>query len=197
MASTTESQGRKAEICRAAERLFRERGFHATSVRDIAETVGLQGGSLYSHVESKDDLLWDIVNQSADRFFAALRPIVASQKEIIRTLGDAIVAHVGVLTDDLDAAAVYTTEWRHLSAERRAAVAQRRSEYEQLFRTLVRQGIREGVLSPVDETYATLFILSTLNYLYLWFRPGGRMTSDEVARMLADFIFDGLRRRTT
>ena len=66
---------RKNQIHRVAARLFRQTGFHATSVRDIAEAVGIQGGSLYNHVQSKDDLLWEIVNGSADRFFAALRPI--------------------------------------------------------------------------------------------------------------------------
>ncbi len=188
---------RKDQIHRVAMRLFRERGFHGASVRDIADGVGIQGGSLYAHVESKDDLLWAIVNESAERFFAALRPLVESDRQIIRKLRDAIVAHVGVITDDLDAAAVYTTEWRHLAPQRRAAFVARRDEYEKLFQTMVRQAIREGRLAPVDESYAALFILSTLNYVYLWYRPGGRMTSDEVARMMADFVLDGLRRRTT
>jgi AcrR family transcriptional regulator len=148
-------------------------------------------------MSGKDDLLWDIANESADRFFAALEPIVAAPREVSRKLRDAIIAHVGVITHDLDAAAVYTTEWRHLPPKRRTALAARRNAYEGLFRTLVSQGIREGLLAPVDESDATLFILSTLNYVYLWYRPDGRMTSDEVAGMLAGFIFDGLRRRTT
>jgi len=188
---------RKEQIHRCAARLFRERGFHGTSIRDIAEAVGLQGGSLYAHIAGKDDLLWAIANESADRFFAVLRPIVDAQQEIARKFRDAILAHVGVITDDLDAAAVYTTEWRHLEPTRRESLGARRDEYENLFRTLVRQGIHQGILAPVDESYATLFCLSTLNYVYLWYRPDGRMSSDEVAGMLANFVFDGLRRRTT
>lgn len=184
-------------IHQAAARLFRERGYHGTSVRDIADAVGIQGGSLYAHVDSKDDLLLGIAQRSADRFFEAVRPIIESDRSMARKFREAIIAHVGVITSDLDAAAVYTTEWRHLGPEPRAAFARRRDEYERLFRSLVRQGIREGYLSPVDETDATLFILSTLNYLHLWFRPDGRMTSDEVAGMLAEFMVDGLRRRTT
>ncbi len=187
---------RKNQIHRVAARLFRQTGFHATSVRDIAEAVGIQGGSLYNHVQSKDDLLWEIVNGSADRFFAALRPIADSDREIVRKIRDAIVAHVGVITEDLESAAVYTTEWRHLVPERRESFARRRDEYEKLFQSLVQQGIREGFLSAVDEACATLFVLSALNYVYLWYRPDGRMSSDEVAVMMANFIFDGLRRRT-
>ncbi len=188
---------RKDQILQAAAKLFRERGFFATSVRDIAEIVGLQGGSLYAHIASKDDVLWEIVSHSADRFFKTLKPVIDSDRDTPRKLRDAIIAHVGVITADLDSAAVYTNEWRHLSDTRRAEFTARRDEYQELFRGLVRQGIREGYLSPVDEAYATLFILSALNYVYLWFRAEGRMSSEALAKMMADFIFDGLRRRTT
>lgn len=188
---------RKEQINRVAARLFRAQGFHGTSVRDIAEGVGIQGGSLYAHVDSKDDMLWDIVNASANRFFSALGPIVESDGEIVRKIREAIIAHVGVITDDLDAAAVYTTEWRHLTGDRREAFARRRDEYETLFRTLVDQGIREGFLAAVDEACGTLFVLSALNYVYIWYRPEGRLSPADVAVMMANFIFDGLRRRTT
>jgi len=188
---------RLAQIEKTAARLFRERGFHGTSVRNIADAVGLQGGSLYAHIDGKDDLLWKIADGSADRFFEALTPIVNSNDDVARKLRNAIVAHVGVITADLDAAAVYTTEWRHLAAERRERMAHRRDEYENLFRGLISTGIRAGLLAPVDEGDATLFCLSALNYVFLWYKPDGRMSSDEVATMLAGFIMDGLRRRTT
>lgn len=186
----------KEEIHRTACRLFRERGFHATSVRDIAEAVGIQGGSLYSHYAGKDELLWDIVNDSADRFFAAIRPVIESPLGVLQKLRKAVMAHVDVVTHDLDAAAVYTVEWRHLSPERRAAVTRMRDEYERHFRELVAQGIRERYLDASDAATASLFILSTLNSLYTWYKPDGRMSPDDVGRMLADYIFDGLKRRT-
>jgi len=196
MADILAGPSMKQQIHRAACRLFRERGFHATSVRDIAEAVGLQGGSLYAHVEKKDDLLWDIVNEAADRFFTALQPIVDADLEIMQKLRNAILAHLDVITSDLDAAAVYTVEWRHLSSERCAAVTKRRDEYEALFRSLVGEAIRERFISAIDAPSAALFILSALNYVFTWYRPGGRLSPEEVGRMLADYIFDGLRRRT-
>lgn len=186
----------KQQIHREACRLFREKGFHATSVRDIAEAVGIQGGSLYAHVEKKDDLLWDIVNDAADRFFAALVPILESDQEIMQKLRRAIIAHIEVVTCDLDAAAVYTVEWRHLGPDRREAITRRRDEYEGLFRSLVNQTIRERFVTAVDAASAALFILSSLNYVFTWYRPDGRLAPEEVGRMLADYIFDGLRRRT-
>ena len=186
----------REQIHKTACRLFRERGFHATSVRDIAEAVGLQGGSLYAHIDSKEDLLWDIVNAAADRFFAALGPIVESRLDTMRKLRQAIVAHVEVVAGDLDAAAVYTVEWRHLSPDRMSAITARRDDYERLFRSLVSQAIQDRFLTPTDAAGASLFILSSLNYMFTWYKPDGRMSPEEVGRMLADYIFDGLRRRT-
>lgn len=184
------------QIHDAACRLFRERGFHATSVRDIADAVGLQGGSLYTHIKSKDDLLWDIVNTAADRFFESLRPIVSSNLNTMQKLRQAIIGHVEVVTGDLNAAAVHTVEWRHLTSERRDAVTARRDEYELLFRSLVSQAIQDRFLTPTDAAGAALFILSSLNYLFTWYKPDGRMSPEEVGLMLADYIFEGLKRRT-
>ncbi len=184
------------QIHEAACRLFRERGFHATSVRNIADAVGLQGGSLYTHIKGKDDLLWDIVNRAADRFFEALRPIIDSKLNTMQKLRQAIIGHVEVVTGDLDAAAVHTVEWRHLSKDRREAITARRDEYESLFRSLVSQAIQERYLTPTDAAGASLFILSSLNYLFTWYKPDGRMSPEEVGRMLADYIFEGLKRRT-
>ncbi|NOT00778.1 MAG: TetR/AcrR family transcriptional regulator [Phycisphaerales bacterium] len=188
---------KREQIRRAAVRLFCQQGYRATSVRDIADAVGLQGGSLYAHVTSKDDLLWEVVNVSADGFFAALRPIVESDRTTVKKLREAIIAHVGVIAEDLEAAAIYSTEWRHLSDGRRREFAARRDEYEAMFRGLIRDGIRQGFLAPTDETFATLFALSALNWLYQWYKPDGRLTADDLGKLMADYIFDGLRRRTT
>lgn len=187
---------KKEQIHRVACRLFREQGFHGASVRDIAEEVGLVGGSLYAHIESKDDVLWEIVDAAADRFFTALRPIVEANLAIVQKVRKAIVAHVEVITDDLDAAAVYTVEWRHLEAKRREAITKRRDEYEAMFRRLVREAMQQGFIATADEAMATRFILSSLNYLFTWYRPDGRMTPDEVGWMMSDYILDGLKRRT-
>ncbi|MBK8267467.1 MAG: TetR family transcriptional regulator [Planctomycetes bacterium] len=186
----------REQIHEAACRLFRERGFHATSVRDIAEAVGIQGGSLYTHIKGKDDLLWEIVDAAADRFFAALEPIVSSKTNVMGRLKKAIIAHVSVVAGDLNAAAVYTVEWRHLSDERKSAITARRDAYEKLFRSLVSEAIHERHLTPTDAAGATLFILSSLNFLFTWYKPEGRMSSHDIGVMLSDFIFDGLKRRT-
>ena len=187
---------RKEEILAAAERLFAERGYEATSVRDIAEALHLQGGSLYAHIDTKEDLLWALLTAAADRFFAAVEPIARSELVPIEKLKRAVAAHVQVITDSARAAAVYMNEWRHLSEPRRSAFAARRDAYERMFRDIVREGIREGTLADVDEKFATLLILSSINWIYQWYRPDGPMTPEEIARKLTDMLLNGLRRAT-
>ena len=186
----------KRDVRDAAQRLFHERGFQATSVRDIAAAMGLQAGSLYSHIESKDELLWEIASAAGDRFFEMIEPIIASDQIVTQKLRDVIHGHVRVITEELDAAAVYSTEWRHLSDERKRQFIERRDRYESVIRDLVREGIEQGHFGPFEPQAATLVILSTLNWIYQWFRHDGRMTPDDLAKMMTDFIFDGLKRRT-
>lgn len=185
---------RREQVLRAAEQLFAERGFHGTSVRDIAEALNIKGGSLYAHIQSKDDLLNDIVTYAATRFFDAVTPIVNSDLLTIEKLRRVIAAHTQVITSDLAAATVYSNEWRNLSDERRAAFVLQRNEYEGMIRSLVRQCIHEGTFAAVDEKFATLLILSSINWIYQWYRPDGLMTAEEISRRLTDMIFNGLRR---
>lgn len=188
---------RREDVIAAAERLFAQRGFQATSVRDIADALQLQPGSLYAHIESKDDLLWDIVSAAADRFFEAANPVIESDLVTTEKLRRLITAHVGVITGNLAAAAVYSTEWRHLEEQRRREFADRRDQYESIVRGLVHDSIREGVFAAVDEKFATLLILSSINWIYQWYSPDGPMTPEEIAKKLTDMLFNGLRRAGT
>ena len=188
---------RRDEVLAAAERLFSQRGYEATSVRDIADALAIKPGSLYAHIETKEDVLWAILTSAADRFFAAVEPVVRSDLVTIEKLRRVMAAHVRVLTSGASAAAVYMNEWRHLSEPRRSEFAQRRDAYERIFRELVHDAVREGTFGDVDEKFAALLILSSVNWVYQWYRPGGVMTPDEIARKITDLLFNGLRRGVT
>lgn len=194
MPRQTAGPPRKDQIIAAAERLFRERGYLATSIRDIGKAVGVRGASLYHHIGGKEELLWLIATRAADEFFTALQPVMASAESTPLKLRKAIVAHVGVITRNLDASAVYFNEWRHLKKAQRTTFAKRRDEYEGLFRALLDQGIREGIFAPVDERFAARLVLSALNWTHQWYRPDGPMTAEEIGSTLADMLLNGMYR---
>src|SRR5690242_8957180 len=117
---------RRQQIENTASALFREHGYAGTSVRDIARALDMQGASLYAHVASKEDVLWSIVTQAANRFDSAVAPL-ASDTAVSPSarLARMIDAHIGVIADDLGNATSFLQEWRFLSPERRQAIADR------------------------------------------------------------------------
>src|SRR5579859_5372459 len=128
--NTNGSTTRRQQIQTAAKELFRTRGYLATSMRDIANKMQLSGGgSLYAHIQGKEDLLWDIASEAIDAFFKAQEAVLALDLAPVPKLRQAMISHVMVILSRLDAAAVYFDEWQHLSDTRRTQFAARRDTY--------------------------------------------------------------------
>lgn len=183
---------RKQQIEDAASTLFRERGYAATSVRDIAHALDMQGGSLYAHVASKEDMLWAIVLRAADRFNAEVGPLAASPAPASVKLKDMIRGHVGVVTSTQKDAAVFLHEWRFLSEERRLKIAARRDDYERLFRRVIAEGVAAGDFLKVDPRLTATAILSALNGIATWYRPDGELSAEDIADRHASLFLHGL-----
>lgn len=182
---------RRRAIEDVASELFRTHGYAATSVRDIARALSLQGASLYAHVTSKEDVLWAIVDRAASRFEAAAE--AAELDADARRPGDPVEAiaalirtHIEVLTADVGEASVFVSEWRSLGPERRAAVLVRRDAYEARFRRRISEGISIGVFALVDPAIASTVLLTALNGVATWFDPSGRLPAGRVADNLVD-----------
>jgi AcrR family transcriptional regulator len=183
------------EIAEAAERLFSAQGYHATSVRQLAGAVNLQGGSLYAHFASKEDLLASIVDRAADEFHAKVEPVIRGPGAPVDRLRAAIRAHVGVIGRNPAGATVYFQDWRHLGEPRLAEVRARRDAYETLWRDLIREGVENGSLTPVDPRLSAIACLSMCNWLYQWYDPQGSLAPEEVGSTFADILLTGLARR--
>jgi TetR/AcrR family transcriptional regulator, cholesterol catabolism regulator len=182
---------RRQAIEDVASDLFRERGYAATSIRDIARALSVQGASLYSHVTSKEDVLWAIVDRAASRFEAAAdRAELAAEARRPGDPADAIAAlvraHVEVLTADVDEAGVFVHEWRALGPERRAAILERRDAYERRFRRRIGEGIAVGAFAMTDPAIASSAILSAVNGVATWYDPQGRLPAGRIADHLVD-----------
>ncbi len=195
MAQTRNRGARRDQIQATAQQLFREKGYLATSMRDIADEMQMKGGgSLYAHIKGKEDLLWDIAIEAIKAFFGAIEPILASDLPPVEKLREAMIAHMLVITSHLGATAVYFDEWRHLGETRRAEFQTRRDEYERLFQRLIHEGIDSGLFRPFDERLATLHVLGSMNAIRRWYRPDGRLPASTVASAIADMALNGLRK---
>ena len=185
---------RKAQIDRTATALFRARGFAATTMRELATELGLEAGSLYSHIRSKEEILHRICFGLAEAFFEGFTAATAdAAAPVAMQLRQAIEAHVRVLTRDGAASVVFLHEWRHLSAPARAEFLALRDRYEAQFRALVQRGLDAGELAAPDAAFAALTLLASLNWLPTWYRPDGKLTPDEIAHRLAEQLLNGLR----
>lgn len=186
---------RKEQIYSTARSLFRERGYPATTVRDIAREMNIQAGSLYAHIESKEDVLWEIVNHAADEFLAAAEPIAASDLPAPDKLRSLVRTHVTGLAERLEEATIFLHEWKFLSEERRQSVAERRRRYEELYRQVVEEGIASGDFAPTDPKIATLLVLSAVNWMPQWYDPEGPLSPAEVAGRFSELVLKGLEPR--
>src|SRR5947207_9306586 len=126
---------RRSELTRQAARLFAEKGYHGTSIGDLAEAMGVQKGSLYAHIDSKQDLLYETMRDGASAFHGALDaiPEALPATEKIRL---ALRGHLRIVAEQLDVATVFVQEWRYLEGERREEILAERRRYEQRIREL-------------------------------------------------------------
>jgi TetR/AcrR family transcriptional regulator, cholesterol catabolism regulator len=181
---------RRDELVAVAARHFAERGFHGTSMGDLADAMGVQKGSLYSLTDSKQELLYRAMREGADAFQAALDavPEPASAVDRIRF---ALRGHLAVVAGQLDVATVFTREWRYLEGARRDEIVAERRRYEERWRGLFRDGVESGQLrSDLDVPAAALLVLSAANWAYTWLEPGGdtAVLADRFTALLVDGV---------
>lgn len=186
---------RKEQVLQAAAVLFSRKGYHGTTVRDIGEESGMLSGSLYAHIDRKEDLLYELVVRAAQRFQAAVRPVVEGEGTAAEKLERAMVGHLQVVAESLEHARVFLREWRALTGDRWKAAAALRSQYEELLAAIIHQGVVSGEFRPVDEKSARLLVLGALNWTYEWYDPAGPLGPEAIAKRFADIVVEGLRNR--
>ena len=182
---------RKEELSRQAARLFAEKGYHGTSIGDLADALGVQKGSLYAHIAGKEDLLYETMREGAHAFHAALDAIPedAPATEKIRL---ALRVHLRVVADQLEVATVFVQEWKYLEGERRERFEAERRRHEERIRELFREGVEQSELrTDLDVGTAALVFLSAANWAYTWLQPGRE--TDAIADRFFDLLVDGMR----
>jgi AcrR family transcriptional regulator len=184
-------------IFSAATRLFGERGYTGTTMRDIAKAVGILPGSLYAHIRSKEAVLLEIIEGGVDRFNAAVDKIDAMDLAPELALRQAVREHLRIVADSPGRTLIVFHQWRFLDDDNRDRLLAKRAHYEAFFVRTLRAGIKQGHFdAKLDPKVTVLAILGALNWTPEWFSPEGPASSDEVADKIADGLLGGTLRRT-
>jgi AcrR family transcriptional regulator len=182
---------RKDQIRDKAQTLFRERGYAATSMRDLADSLGIEAASLYNHISSKEEILHEICFRMADEFFSAIEPIVASSLDPKEKLRATLEAHLSVIASNADASGVFLHEWRHMGEPFLGDFKLMRRRYEQIFRKIVEEGTGLGVFRKIDAAITARTLLSATNWTYESHKSH-RKTSAEELNEITTILIEGI-----
>jgi AcrR family transcriptional regulator len=182
-------------ILRAAARLFRDRGFADTGMRDIAAAADISAANLYHYFNGKDELLFYCQDRALDRMLGAVTTARRTTTSAAERLRLAFVTHVRTLLDDIEGATAHV-HTESLPPALRSALVRKRDRYEQGLRRVIADGIRSGELVDMDPAIVTRAMLGAMNWTVTWFRPDGPDTAEAVGDVIARFLVRGVASRT-
>jgi AcrR family transcriptional regulator len=188
---------RRAEICRTAARIFRDRGFDATSVSDIARALRMTKAGLYHYFDSKEALLFEIMTFGLERVHEEVMIPAKRIRDPEARLRQIVINHARITTRAQGAVAQLFDETPALSPAARKAVKEKERRYVQLIRDTLAELRAAGRLGNVDPTVAAFSIIGMILWFPRWFRQGGRLTSEEAARNIANLALAGVLRPAT
>jgi AcrR family transcriptional regulator len=182
------------KVLESAARLFAEKGFAATSVREIAEAAGLTKAGLYYHIDEKGDLLRRLCEQSISEILERVRAAVAEAEGPVAKLASVIAEHAAYFIAHPHNLTVLNREMGHLAPGPRRDIMRLEREYLDLIRALVREGQGQAALKSGDDTVAAYALLSMLNGLDRWYDPGGAVPPRALVRQIEAIFFTGMAR---
>jgi TetR/AcrR family transcriptional regulator, cholesterol catabolism regulator len=185
---STRAARSRDDVVRTAGKLFAERGYHGTSMRDLAAELGLLGSSLYSHISSKEDLLVEVVEKGAVLFQGSADAALATSGTAADRLRALVAGHVDVVLDHLDEVRTFLNEAGALDESHRNRVVAARDRYEASYRSVLSE------MKVTDPKLGAIFLLSILNALERWYRPTGPVQRQELADEIIQFAVAGMRR---
>ena len=183
------------EILDAAAQIFREKGFHAASMQDIAQAVKLQKASLYHHVTSKQDILLALLDRALDLLIEHIEAVVCQPLPPDEKVRLAIQAYLQAMLENRDLAAVLLLEHRSLEPQYHARHIPRRDRFERLWRDLIQEGMDKGIFSCTDPALSARYLMGVMNWTITWYRPDGTLSADSIAAQYADLYLSGLLSR--
>lgn len=186
---------KKEAIIETASRLFREKGFSATSMRDLAEQVGVEAASLYNHIQSKSELLQEICFRVANQFIAHIDSIENSNSGILQKLEAIIRFHIRMMLDMYENVYISDHEWKHLPEPYLSNYLNQRRSYRKRLGALVDKGIQNGELKTIEPYVAVLTILSAISGLESWHRSRKTIAAEVMEDNMVKYLIEGIKNK--
>jgi AcrR family transcriptional regulator len=186
---------RKEQVIRKAAELFREKGYAAASMRDLAQMLGIEAASLYSHIKSKEEILRTLCFDMAGEFRTSLEGVEKQHVAASQKLQLGIIGHIQVMAKDLTASAVFMNEHRHLSQPYLRDFLLLRINYINRFKKIIEDGVNSGEFkTTIDKKLAVMTLFSSLNWMPMWYDPDGTIDPVQLGVQLADMLVNGLKK---
>ncbi|HPF12018.1 MAG TPA: TetR/AcrR family transcriptional regulator [Flavobacteriaceae bacterium] len=183
---------RKVEIIAKASHLFKEKGYSAVTVRDIAQAMGIKAASLYNHIQSKQEILSVLVMDLARTFTDGMNSILVSKGTPLQKIESLIEMHIDITVNQSEALAALNNDWMHMPEDDVVAFVRMREAYEENFRKIIKQGIESGEIKPRHPEVILFSILSTLRTLYLWYQKRGKLDVNVLKRDMVAVLIEGM-----
>lgn len=180
-------------LVKSASELFCKRGYHETSLQDVAESLGMTKGGLYYYVDSKEKLLYEIHHRFITEGLSRLRDVEKTYSDPITRLERLIDAHVGIMHEFRYDIQVFFEGIRYLNGDNREQMKLERDNYTQVFLNAIQEGIDQGTFKDVSAKLAAFHLLGSLNWMYTWYQPE-RGEPSNIASIFSRLTIDGLRR---
>jgi len=184
---------RKDVIIKAAAQLFREKGYKAASMRDLAEKVGVEAASLYNHIRSKTELLHDICFNVATRYMEHMNDVELSGKPAIQKIETLLRFHIREMLDNHEEVTVSDREWKHLSEPYLSNYHNQRRSYRKRFAALIEDGIHHNEIQRIDAPTAVIIILHAVGGIDSWHRSKHKISAEELEANMVTILIEGLR----
>ena len=183
---------RKTEIINCAAKLFKEKGYSAITMRDIAQVLDIKAASLYNHIKSKQEILVLIIIEIAEEFTNKMKEIVNSEITSIQKLEKVIQLHINITIRNPEALACLNNDWMHLTDKELSYFIKMREEYEENFRNIIKSGIESKEIKNLNSEIIIFSMLSTLRTLYLWYGKKKGFTEASLNKDMAEVLLNGI-----
>lgn len=184
---------RKEEIINTAAKLFKEKGYSAVTMRDLATAMGIKAASLYNHINSKQEILKEIIISLAEDFTNGMKEINNSNNSSIEKLKAIITLHISITSENTFGMASLNNDWMHLE-EQLKYYLELRTNYENEFRNILIEGINKNEIIDADVEVMLFSMLSTLRSLYLWIPKKEDLDSMELSNNLSTILINGINK---